>query len=32
LKQQLNELIDDERAIMTIPEFKAIFYKYFKDG
>lgn len=32
LKQQLNELIDDERSLISIPEFKTIFFTYFKDG
>ena len=30
LKQQLNELIDDERSLISVPEFKQIFYMYFK--
>jgi hypothetical protein len=32
LKQQLNELIDDERSLISVPEFKSIFFTYFKDG
>ena len=31
LKQQLNELIDDERSLISVPEFKSIFFTYFKD-
>lgn len=30
LKQQLNELIDDERSMLSVSEFKHIFYMYFK--
>jgi|694.fasta_scaffold140281_2 hypothetical protein len=30
LKQQLNEMIDDERSLISVPEFKQIFYMYFK--
>ena len=32
LKQQLNELIDDERSLISIQEFKKLFYMYFKGG
>jgi Ca2+-binding EF-hand superfamily protein len=32
LKQQLNELIDDERSLISVSEFKPIFFTYFKDG
>ena len=30
LKQQLNELIDDERSLISVSEFKKLFYMYFK--
>lgn len=26
----MNELIDDERSLISVPEFKQIFYMYFK--
>ena len=30
LKQQLNEMIDDEKSLISIEEFKKIFFTYFK--
>ena len=30
LKQQLNEMIDDEKSLIEIDEFKKIFFTYFK--
>ena len=30
LKQQLNEMIDDEKSLISIDEFKKLFFTYFK--
>ena len=30
LKQQLNEMIEDERSLLSIEEFRRLFYTYFK--
>ena len=30
LKQQLNELIEDEKSLIGIPEYKRMFQMYFK--
>ena len=30
LKQQLNEMIDDEKALISIEEFRKMFFTFFK--
>ena len=30
LKQQLNEMIDDEKSLISVDEFRKLFFTYFK--